>query len=62
MNFTNTNDAREDIYWDLNGQLWHQFNYQVWNQVLDQVNVQVPHQVFEQFKSIRNKITQEINK
>ena len=58
MNFTNTNDAREDIYWDLNGQLWHQFNYQVWNQVLDQVNWQLNGQIFP----IRNKTKEEINK
>ncbi len=26
MNFTNIDSAREDIYWDLDGQLWDQFN------------------------------------
>ena len=58
MNFTNIDSAREDIYWDLNGQLWHQVNYQVWNQVLNQVNWQLSGQIFP----IRNKIKMEINK
>ena len=55
MTFTNTKSVENNWY-------WYEVCLQVEDQVFNQVNVQVPHQVFEQFKSIRNKITQEINK
>jgi hypothetical protein len=58
MNFTNTYSVREDIYWDLDGQLWDQFNYEVWNQVNNQVN----WKVYDQINLIKNKIRREINK
>jgi uncharacterized protein YdeI (BOF family) len=73
MNFTNIDSAREDIYWDLDGQLWDQFkdiywdldgqlyvqvDDQVWNQVDDQLN----WKVYGQINLIKSKIRREINK
>ena len=62
MNFTNTDDVGEDIYWYFdghgNGQVNCQVNDQVWNQVDDQVN----WKVYGQINLIKSKIKQEINK